>query len=234
MAATPSTLRPGEAIRLTGTPLDAQGQSIAALNPSWTQLGTPDDIVSLVPDEENQLEAVITGIASGSDSVTLAAEDFLLDPVAASQPITVLDAAGFLWRISNPVACAILPVRETQGSQTYTYHVTPEGEATATFELTLFVVDSRSLAGDHTGAPTYALSDGPNLTTDTQRILFGESPGPTSSDDATVLCTIAGGGVEVIHIAGVTDATSAPITASINFRIRALTSISLAYAPEPA
>jgi hypothetical protein len=220
---TPSSMRVGDEITVTGTPLNAGGHPAVGLNPSWTQAGTPDDIITITPNESDQFEATITAVQSGTDTATLHVDDTFLDEHTASLPITVLDASRFDFWASDPTACTL--VWRTTPEEGSVLYVRPDSEATATFTLHIRGRDSRS----DRPFPTYALSDGPNLTTDNQRVLFGVSPGPTSADEEDVLVTLASSGADVIHATGVTDATSASIAGNLKIRVDGMTSVSLSY-----
>jgi len=210
MPPTPSTLRIGEEITLTGDPKDADGNPIEGNSPAWSQAGTPDDIVTVTP---AGISATVLGVSSGTDTVTLNAFDTFLNQISASQPITVLDASRLTFEAYDPVDCELKWVGDV-------LHVIPLASGPAEFGLRIRALDERT----ERGGPTYAVSDGPDLSTD-NGILEFNGGNPTSDDDDEVTVDVVDSGDEVIHATAVTDATGVTITGTLNVRVRALTTV---------
>jgi hypothetical protein len=209
---TPSTMRVGEEITLTGDPKDADGNPIEANNPTWSQTGTPDDILTVTP---AGLSATVLAVQPGTDTVELTGDDSFSNPISAEQDFTVLDASRFEFVPYDPVDCDLKWVGDV-------LHVIPNGTGSGAFFLKIIPRDSRS---EDRGQVTYALSDGPDLSTDTQKLRFGGGGATTSNNDGDVQVDYVDVGDEVIHATGVTDATGATVTGDLSVRIRALATI---------
>ena len=135
--------------------------------------------------------------------------------VSAEREITVLDASRLTFGVKDAINCDL----KWQGS---TLYVIPNPTGTPSFTLLVFARDSRD---ERSGEPAYALSDGPDLSTDDQKLTFGGGGSPTSNDDDEVLVDAVDGGDEVIHATAVTDATGATITGDLQVRIVALSTV---------
>lgn len=215
MPPTPSTMRVGEQITLVAHPKDADREDyeLDPVEVNWTpNVGAPSAIVTVTPDGVTNLTATVQADAIGSEIVEVEGNDF--DNIAATQPITVLDASALTFAVIDPVNCSLKWV----GAKLY---VIPNPTGTPTFTLQVFARDSRT----DRPFPVYALSDGPNLSTDTQKLTFGLGGDPTSSDDDEVYVNAVDGGDEVIHAEATTDATATPITGTLEVRIVALTTM---------
>jgi hypothetical protein len=200
-------LRIGEEIVATANPKDQQGNPVVAFGPAWGVIGTPDEILTVDPDG---MEATVTAVASGTETLRVNVFDHQLNLVQGLQPVVVLDAGELVLTARAFDGCL---AHWENGSLV----VTPNHHAGASF--TCFV-EPRDIRGD--GGPSYALSDGPDLSTDNGLLDFDGSPTGTGTE---VLVNVLSAGSDVIRATAVTASTGAIIVGSLRVEVLALSSV---------
>lgn len=219
MPLTPTTMRMGESLTLSVELRDHLGvvvKDVEANDPEWTQDEPPNDVIGLVPDG---MEATITAEAPGSDVVRFSATDDLGDERTAALPVTVLDASRLVFEIRARENCSAAFVGDV-------LVVHPTAAGTPTVTLQIHGVDSR----DEVPQPTYILAQ-KDVSTATQKILFGDPPSPTSTGTNPIECTIVDSGQETVLFEVVTDETATEINQSLTVEISTLATVTIGYAP---
>lgn len=227
MPPTLTTMRVGEVMRATARVLDNLGQPTEIENPNFSDFA--GDVVDLVPVENPDAypyQVLVSGEAPGSDTLTFNGRDFVDNGVTVEVPVRVLDASRLLLRASAPVACRLVQVK---GRLVVHMDVSPEVDPH--FTLTVVPVDERyGQARSGGGEPTYALSDGPDLSSQHGRVVF--NGGPTSSDDPVVTVNSYQRGEDTISATAVTAATGQTITGSLNVVIVTASDATITAEPE--
>jgi hypothetical protein len=219
MPPTLTTLRVGEIMRATARVVDNLGEPIEASSPGWSDFA--GDVVGLVP-VVNPYQVLVSGEAPGADTLTFAAQDSFDNEVSEIVPVVVLDASRLDLRPSAPVNCRLT---RTKDRLLVYLDVEP---ADPSFTLTVVPVDQR--ANERGTMPAYALSDGPDLSSQHGRVLL--NGGPTSSDDLTVNVAATLRGEEVISATAVTAATGATITGTLALTIVTASDATITAVPE--
>jgi hypothetical protein len=219
----PVRLEPGKLYDITATVLDSLGNPSMLDDPTFTQTGTPDEVVTLT--QTGDSTATVLAVAPGSDTVTFAGSDAFSNAVEAEVELEVGDATALRLVARDSENCTLTWV--SQG----TVHVTVPAEPAGDPSFTLQIVPVNE-QGQSNGL--YAFADGPNTVSTHGRVLLnGNGAGVPVEDDAEVACLVTARGAETFTASAITAGSGAVIGGVLQILVITASTASLAVTRQP-